>query len=491
MRPGMLCRFGFVLFGLPLLCGCDDPQAPAPTDSASSGTYRPGDGRLDFEIRSPSGTPTSLRLVANEVRFDSEMGLVYAQVAVHNIGSEAVVGPDAVMVSDFRPRGVAPVNASQCTQRGCAYSYSDAYGSDGLLDPGEASELREWVIQNPTGDGFAFRVELRELQNGGVIAGTVYDDRNGDGRRSATEPGVAHREVVAEGPDGRHAATTDERGVYIIEVTRPGLYHVTKTPHDSQIGPNPPPYEVIIVERPDGSLSSFRGADFACRQRGSEDGIPITGVVFDDIDRNGQRSSDEPGVARFKVTAAALQCPSVAPIEAVSNARGHFEMKLPRCEPPYEVSIVVRDGYVATTPTVVVLEQLPAQGEPLRVEFGVARTRVGFAVAGHVFWDRNGNGVRDHDATGALEAGISEIEIHMTPLVCDRNPDLPTLVTDSGGGYKWFFHDNDACTTLVWLERAPITGTVDTTPNPVLVAAPPPSAKQEVVVNFGVQRVEP
>jgi hypothetical protein len=491
MRPGIVGRFGLVLLCLALLPGCDDPQAPAPSGPVSSGAYSPGDGTLEFEIQSRSGEPTSLRLMARDVRFDSETATVHALVALHNAGSDPVEGPNAVIVSNFRPRGVAPVNASQCTQQGCVYVYDGTYGSDGLLDPGETSEFQEWIILNPSGQGFAFRLELDQVAPGGVIAGTVYDDRNGDGRRAATEPGVPQREVVAEGPDGRHAAVTDERGNYIIQVSQAGLYHVAKTPHDSQIGPSPPPYEVIIIERPDGSLSSFRGADFACRQPGRDDGIPIAGVVYNDIDRDGERGPGEPGVARFLVSAAALQCPSVAPIEAISNARGHFEMRLPDCEPPYEVSIVVRDGYVATTPAVLILEQRPAAGEPLRVEFGVASERIGFVVAGHVFWDRNGNGVRDHDANGFFEEGIPEIEITVTPLLCDGNPELPTLVTSSGGGYKWFFRGNDACTTLFWLERAPIVGSRDTTPNPVLVAAPPPSAEQEVIVDFGVQRLDP
>ena len=473
------------LFAFALLPGCDDPQAPAAPETDSTGNFDPDNGTMEFEIQSPSGGPTGLRLIARAVRVDAATGLVHAFVGIHNTGGEAVAGPDGILLSDFRPRDVEPVNAAECTERGCVYVYRGAYGPDGVLDPGEVSEMQEWILRNPSGQGFAFRVRLLSPQRSGVIAGVVFDDRNRNGHRDADEPGVAQREVTAQGPDGRHAAVTDESGRYVIEVTQAGLFHVAKTPHNSQIDPNPPPYQVVIVELPDGSLSSFRGADFACRQPGGFDGIPVLAVVYEDADRNGERSANESGLPGFLVSAWTLQCPTFAPIEGISNERGIVELKIPRCEPPYEVTLVVRDGFVPTTPILVHFDQPVEEGDVLRVEFGVVRAGASFVVAGHVFWDNDGNGLRD-----AGEEGIADIEIAVSPLLCAR-PDYATLVTDSTGGFKGVFHTDDPCQALLWLQRAPIAGTRDTTPNPVLVSAPSPNGSMDVIVNFGVQRFDP
>ena len=477
---GVLCA------AIALLPGCNDPQSPTTTtDSESTGTYDPDAGALQFDIQSPSGGPTGLRLVAREVRYDAETSFVHAHVAIHNGSERSVPGPSAVVVSQFRPGGVEPVNAVECGRGGCVYSYRGAFGGDGMLEPGETSEAREWIVRTPGGQGFAFRVELQQPEPTGVIAGVVFDDRDGDGRRSATEPGVPGREVVADGPDGRHAAITDPAGYYVIAVKQAGLYHVAKTPHNTQLDPNPPPYEVVIVQLPDGTLSSFRGADFACRQPDDEHGIPVTGVVYHDLDRNGERGPNEPGLAGFLVTAAALQCPTFAPIEAISNARGGFAMRIPECDPPYEVWIQLNHGYVATTPQVVRFEGPDEAGDALRVEFGVflGETPV-LTLSGHVFWDTDGNGLRDPN-----EAGIPQVEILLVPMLCPDRPRVITLITDSRGAYSRAITANDSCSLLLQVQRGPIPGSRDTTPNPVIVPLLPRDGTTDVIVDFGVQGI--
>ncbi len=486
MRAGSTGPFwvALSLFAMTLLPACDDPQAPVAPETDSTGSYDPGDGTLEFEIRSPDGGRTNLRLVARDVRFDAATSRVHADVGILNAGTETVVGPRGVVVSDFRPLNVQPANADFCGERLCAYRYEGSYGSDGLLEPGEISDLREWIFLNPDGQGFAFRVQLQQPESSGVIAGTVFDDRNGNGRRDATEPGLPDREVTAVGPDGPHKALTDARGFYVIAVSQAGLYHVAKTPH-ARGEPTPRPYEVVIIQLPDGSLSSFRGADFACHVPSEEHGIPVTGVVYHDLDRNGERGPDEPGVAGFLVTAAAAQCPTFVPIEDVSDERGRFAMRLPECVPPYEVWLAVQDGYTATTPIHFVFEDSLGADGVLHVEFGVVMENASLVIAGHVFWDNNGNGHRDRG-----EPGIEDVELAFRPLMCVHVPELPTLRTNSNGGYKWRFDATDPCMALFWLEHEPIIGTVDTTPNPFLVAAPP-GGNAEMIVDFGVQRIEP
>ena len=73
----------------------------------------------------------SLRLIATEVRWAADSGIVHAQVAILNASNVAVRGPDAIEVWGFAPADVHPLNADCATDvprsQRCRYEYVGRY----------------------------------------------------------------------------------------------------------------------------------------------------------------------------------------------------------------------------------------------------------------------------------------------------------------------------------------------------------------------------
>src|SRR5262245_53759751 len=173
------------LWALPLLLilpHCADQMSPVPATSGTTefqGNFNPGSGELVFRVESPSGEPEPfLRLVATDVQFDPE-GLLHANVAIRNTGSETVPGPSSVLVSHFQPASVQPVNA-MCPiavpgdttvpvspgpgprpaeiptpiEGPCLFDHRGTYGEDGMLAGGETSTPVEWIFGGTNGQSF-------------------------------------------------------------------------------------------------------------------------------------------------------------------------------------------------------------------------------------------------------------------------------------------------------------------------------------------------
>jgi len=101
------------LLVLALAPSCNDPQAPAPASPSSPDDYRGhygAGGSIEFDLDVP-GDPRALRLVASGLVYDAAAQQLHAQVAIRNAGSQAVRGPRRVLLSEFDPQEVQPVNA--------------------------------------------------------------------------------------------------------------------------------------------------------------------------------------------------------------------------------------------------------------------------------------------------------------------------------------------------------------------------------------------
>jgi hypothetical protein len=363
------------------LAGCDDPQEPVTQDSGSTATYDSQRQTLEFRIESTSGELSRLRLVASDVRFDPETRNVHAKVSIRNDGNEPVLGPPAIRVFGFVPADVVPVNgicgldpnSSDPTATNCFYDHSGTYGEDDLLSPNETSEPIEWILHDPSGESFAFRARIMSHLARAEIAGVVWDDRNGNGLRENDEPGIAGATLLLQFGEEARSTVTNARGAYAFGVDQPGHYRVDKQPQAGWRITTPHPYEVVLVEQEDGTLSSFRDAHFGCQRVGLPDGVPVLGVVYEDLNRNGIRERGEPGIPRIEVHGATPNCPTFAPIVAVTGRDGVYEMRLPDCIPPFEVMVPRLRCYVFTSPNPIVFMDPPTPGDVLRADFGLAR----------------------------------------------------------------------------------------------------------------------
>ncbi len=502
LRPGSGCArsttrsLACMLLALAaLLPSCkDDPQAPVPGVPAATdyrGLYDAGAGRLEFRLEAPDGSLSAFRLVAAGLEHDVANHLVRARVAVRNTSSAALPGPRTITVSDFVPEDVRPMNAA-CVEYDClncplvcSFDHSGTYGEDGVLEPGETSEPVEWVFLDPSGQSFAFcaRFVPDEPQPGaGEISGFVFGDLNGDGRRQEGESGIGGQTLALIFGSTEQTAQTDASGHYAFAAMEPGLYEVMWDFQDPSGGcqpTTPTRLQVLILRRPDGSLSGFPRGDFGCLAKPVL-GVPVGGVVFADENRNGVQDPGEAGLPRVLVVGAAVLCPTFAPIEARTDERGRYMMQLPSCDPPFEVYRAPIAGTMDTTPNPVVFHRLPPDQGMLVANFGVARedsAQTKLAVEGVVFLEANRNGARDRG-----EAGVASVEVSASGLECTL-PVVGITRTDENGHYR--LRDTDVLCPLPWVVKRHGVW-LDTTPNPVILYRPPPNGTTTFVVDFGV-----
>jgi hypothetical protein len=218
---------------------------------------------------------------------------------------------------------------------------------------------------------------------------------------------------------------------------------------------------------------------FSFRARIATDPTPqagfISGVIFLDENRNGERDPGDPGMPGRPVT---LQFGDVVRTTQ-SNDAGRFRFEV--TEPGlYVVTLVPTDFCVETTPpqrNVLIVRQPDGSLSGYDgVDFGCrgdAPPDSSIAVGGAVFEDANRNGVRDRGEPGL--AGV---------LVIGSVPSCPTFApiearTDERGLYALLL---PPCAPPYVVHRAPLAGFVDTSPNPLVFERPAPRLE----ASFGV-----
>jgi hypothetical protein len=287
---------------------------------------------------------------------------------------------------------VEPVNAAcrVCVTTpcptSCVFDHRGTYGDDGILGANETSAPVEWIFANPSNESFAFqaRIVVDPGSGDGVIAGVVFADVDGDRHRSPGEAGLEGAAIALQGEAGSQLTRTDADGHYAFHVDAPGLYTlIFGCPECAGAPPypclltTPERRQVLIVVRADGTLSSFVHGDFGCARPFSE--ALATGVVFEDLDRNGVRDRREPGVPGVRIVAQSVHCDIAARVTE-TDAQGRYRIPLPGCL-PWTVEHDALPGFVDTTPNPVTLprerrdpgDPMPPQPAPYLVDFGVSR----------------------------------------------------------------------------------------------------------------------
>src|SRR5262249_23315823 len=119
--------------------------------------------------------------------------------------------------------------------------------------------------------------------------------------------------------------------------------------------------EVFIVRRPDGTLSGVAGLDFGCRGPTSGPTVVISGVVFDDLNRDGMQEPGEAGVPDVVITGSTPLCPTFAVVQVRTGSQGEYKLPPMSCLPPFIVQRSDVPGFVGTTPNPLVF---PGLGVP-------------------------------------------------------------------------------------------------------------------------------
>lgn len=285
----------------------------------------------------------------------------------------------------------------------------------------------------------------------GVVSGTVFEDLNGDGNQGNGEAGLARVTVRLDGPGGARSAETDDAGQYAFTQLEPGTYEVEEADPAGYVSSTSNRRTVVINE------AAAATASFGDQRLGG-----ISGLVFDDVNGNGQRDLSESGLGGVLITLSG----GATDVTTRTDTDGSY-----RFDPPaaglYTVTEADPAGFVSTTPN---LRQVNVGALSAAVaNFG--DQAVG-RIAGTVFDDLNGNGALDSG-----EPGLGGVEIQLIGASA-----VWLAQTAGNGGYAFDAVEAGAYTVI---ETDPPGFTSSTPNNRQVVLAAGGSAS----ANFGDQQV--
>lgn len=194
---------------------------------------------------------------------------------------------------------------------------------------------------------------------GGTIAGSIYDDANGNGSRNAAEPGLAGWRVFLDADrDGvlgpaEHSTSTDAAGAYRLTALAPGAYTVRQlSPAGWRRTTSRSNYAVTIS----GGQTSG-GRDFGNTTRAM-----LAGTVFADVNGNKIRDAREGGLSGWRVYLDADRDGTKDGDERSTRTGKGGTWSFKNLTPgDYSVRLVPSVGHVATVAPAATVELLRAQ----------------------------------------------------------------------------------------------------------------------------------
>ncbi|MBV7335688.1 carboxypeptidase regulatory-like domain-containing protein [Chloroflexi bacterium TSY] len=293
----------------------------------------------------------------------------------------------------------------------------------------------------------------------GAVRGLVFSDRNGDETQDdgpgLPEEGLSGVIITLLTPDGTvvETTTTDADGNYEFPIVAHGSY-VVREMDPTGFTSTTNNQVAIFVPTDDVGIANF----------GDQQSGTVGGVVFDDINGNGDTDSGENGFPN--VTAELVDLDGNVVDTATTDENGNYEF--PNVEPgPYTVVII--DPSITTTSPGTVSISIPQGGS---TSVNVGGIPIG-QVRGVVFNDKNGDGDQDPNEDGLNNVTIELVNANYNAI------DITTTSTD--GSYAFPSVEPGAYRVR---ETNPA-GFSDTTKNTVPVSVPPGGSG---FVNFGDQQ---
>lgn len=239
-----------------------------------------------------------------------------------------------------------------------------------------------------------FRTTVRVVPGFGVIRGLAFTDRDGDGRRSAQEPPAEGIEflLTGRGLGEERRATSAADGTFEFLEVPPGKRTL-------QLGPGTTDRQI--------TTSGVRGFQVGS-QLTSEVAVglqplgTVQGIVFQDLDGDGQRGDAEPGLAGVTVHLMADVGPAENRRTTTTSAEGWFVFEQVPAG-AYRLEEADPEGFISSTPDL--LSVFVSEAHAAAVLFGDQAAQ---SITGVVFEDRNGDGIHQ-----AEEPGISDIAVRL------------------------------------------------------------------------------
>jgi hypothetical protein len=264
---------------LAAVVGCSD-DSTSPTAQSSNGLIEGEIGDADFEfIVDATGNaegPFSLR--GTNLHYVDSLQALVVDLTVTNDGQDVQPEPVLLTFVKLLPDGVAVLNPDNgINDESAAIQFAFADGN-GQWSPGESSlpHTVQFGVGSGTSVGFAARLDIGKVLNGGTISGRVWNDANEDGVMDPDEDGVEGVTITLNSADDDSLVTaeetaTDEDGNYAFEGLRSGIYNVAKVAEDSLMTPTTPTEITVLLVEVDGQVSDFTEANFGCLVVGDDD----------------------------------------------------------------------------------------------------------------------------------------------------------------------------------------------------------------------------
>ncbi len=289
-------------------------------------------------------------------------------------------------------------------------------------------------------------------QAAGTVAGSVYDDLNGNASQDPGEPGLGGVVIRLSGVTGQRTATTSGDGVYQFSGVVPGTYAVEEIDPVGFFSTSPNLRTVSL------SSGGSANASFGDQAAGT-----VSGIVFQDANGNGSQEPGESGIGGVLVRL----IDSVAQRSTRTTGDGSYLFS--GITPGgYTVEETDPVGYSSTTPNL--RNVILASGGAASASFG---DQASGTVAGIVYSDANGNGSHDPG-----ESGIGGVAIRLVGALGQLS------TTTAGDGTYRFPLLNPGLYTV---EETDPSGFASTTPNIRAVSLASAGAAS---ASFGDQPVE-
>jgi hypothetical protein len=244
------------------------------------------------------------------------------------------------------------------------------------------------------------------LANPGSIAGTVFNDANGNGVKDSGESGVSAITIYNDANNnsvldsGELKTTTDGSGNYKLSNLAAGSYKIREILQSGSIQTTPANNYGHTITLASGQ--NVTGADFGAKQS-SGNTASISGTVFNDLNGNGTKDSGEGGLASRTIYID-LDNDSIFDANEKStttDSLGNYIFSN-LAAGPYKVREVVPQGWMQIAPannygwTIT----LATSQHPTGKNFAVRASSTGGKISGTIFNDLDGDGVKDSGEIG-------------------------------------------------------------------------------------------
>jgi uncharacterized repeat protein (TIGR01451 family) len=304
------------------------------------------------------------------------------------------------------------------------------------------------VVLGGTGPAGVVNYNFGELKPASV-SGSVYDDRNNNGARDTTEPGIPGTTITLTGTDDRGAmvsrtTTTDANGNYTFANLRPGNYAVTETQPNNFTDGRETIGSLGGTSTTNDRIDSIvvRSGDTGTNYNFGELSGGISGQVYVDLNNNGIRDPGEEPIAGVTITLTGTDS-NGNPVTrtAVTDANGQYQIiglppsnsagyTIVETQPPAYADGIARAGGVGGTVGASRISNIVFPGGSIVPGYDFGER--GASIGGVVYVDTNDNGARD-----ANEVPIAGVTITLTGTDINGNAVNRTTVTGADGSYRF------------------------------------------------------